>query len=63
MMNFKTPLTKLVRHLFQSREKWKERAKKAEKELSLAKKNSTKTLKIQQQDDNGQKSLAVIDLE
>jgi hypothetical protein len=33
MMNFKTPLTRLVRHLFQSREKWKARALENQKEL------------------------------
>jgi len=33
MMNFKTPLTRLVRHLFQSREKWKVRALENQKEL------------------------------
>ena len=88
MMNFKTPLAKLVRHLFQSREKWKaralenqkelrksqvkkrdleasrsqwkERAKQAEKKLSIATQNSKKSPEIQQQDDNVQKSLAVI---
>lgn len=32
-MNFKTPLTRLVRYLFQSREKWKERALENQKEL------------------------------
>jgi hypothetical protein len=88
MMNFKTPLARLVRHLFQSREKWKvralenqkelrksqvktrdlevsrsqwkERAKQAEKELSLAKQNPKKPPEIQQEDDNTQKSIAVI---
>lgn len=32
-MNFKTPLTRLVRYLFQSREKWKVRALENQKEL------------------------------
>ena len=88
MMNFKTPVARLARYLFQSREKWKaralenqkelrksqvktrdlevsrsqwkERAKQAEKELSLATQNSKKPPESQQQDDNVQKSLAVI---
>ena len=32
-MNFKTPLARLVRHLFQSREKWKTRALENQQEL------------------------------
>ena len=32
-MNFKTPLARLVRYLFQSREKWKVRALENQKEL------------------------------
>jgi hypothetical protein len=32
-MNFKTPLARLVRYLFQSREKWKARALENQQEL------------------------------
>lgn len=87
MINFKTPLSKLVRHLLQSREKWKvrslenqnklrnsqinvrdleasrnrwkERAKRAEEELSRTRKHSPEKQPEASTDDSSQNCIAV----